>query len=306
MDRALRLYQRNGVLILGRTAAATVMSLAAWAFFVSFALPSIGGAFGPEGVSFGAVISIVATLFVAVPMFVLGIAWNVALVIEVTHRTLRGDPVDDDDLATTVFKRLAIMARVIGRTMLLSNSVTIFAWLSIALGTAKSANTVGVADVLVGFGVFGLFVGFIFSIVGFGKSFLAPAVLMIESLTSTRDVIRRCRKLTQKGPGVPPSTDTLLVMLITLVFIFFALYGGFAISIGILNIESVVRSVTSTGPIRTVLLAAIDLTPMFFALWTIIPTWGLFSTCLYFDRRVRLEAYDIDALAAFIPAASDR
>ncbi|MEQ1936128.1 MAG: hypothetical protein ABL962_19915, partial [Fimbriimonadaceae bacterium] len=41
----------------------------------------------------------------------------------------------------------------------------------------------------------------------------------------------------------------------------------------------------------------LEIIPTFLAIWLLVPVWAVTTTLIYFERRVRLEGYDIEALA---------
>ena len=60
--------------------------------------------------------------------------------------------------------------------------------------------------------------------------------------------------------------------------------------------------------LRPIVEGVLALVPYFLSLWVVIPVWAVTVTIIYFERRVRLEGYDIEALAADVwhPEREDR
>jgi hypothetical protein len=50
--------------------------------------------------------------------------------------------------------------------------------------------------------------------------------------------------------------------------------------------------------LRPIIEGACDLIPIYLTLWVCVPVWAVTVTIIYYERRVRLEGYDIEALAA--------
>jgi hypothetical protein len=51
---------------------------------------------------------------------------------------------------------------------------------------------------------------------------------------------------------------------------------------------------------KTVVIAGVDLLPYYLAIWTLIPVWATTLTVIYYERRIRLEGFDIEAMASQI------
>jgi hypothetical protein len=51
-------------------------------------------------------------------------------------------------------------------------------------------------------------------------------------------------------------------------------------------------------------LRAFDLIPPFLIIWTLLPVWASVITIVYYERKIRLEGYDIDVLASEISRSS--
>jgi len=57
------------------------------------------------------------------------------------------------------------------------------------------------------------------------------------------------------------------------------------------------RSLADWPYVGVILQKVLELFPLFLAIWIIIPVWCTTTTLLYYERRIRLEGYDILALA---------
>ena len=59
---------------------------------------------------------------------------------------------------------------------------------------------------------------------------------------------------------------------------------------------------------RPIVEGVVGLLPYFLSLWVTIPVWAVTVTIIYYERRVRLEGYDIEALAQDVwhPNREDR
>jgi hypothetical protein len=86
-----------------------------------------------------------------------------------------------------------------------------------------------------------------------------------------------------------------LVILVGLLFIF--ILGGITLALNQTGAMDWVRQISPNLPFRPLIIGAIGYLATFLTIWTVIPVWCTTTTILYYERRIRLEGYDIESLA---------
>jgi hypothetical protein len=82
-----------------------------------------------------------------------------------------------------------------------------------------------------------------------------------------------------------------------LLLLFLFVYGGITGCLSIAGYPENIRGLIGGWPFSPVLVEALGVLPYFLVIWTLMPLWAIATTIIYYDRRIRLEGYDIEALA---------
>ena len=305
LDRALRIYQRLGVVFLRQSAPPTVLCLGAIAFVTNFVWPrlqetrsnSTNGQVGEAAVSFALAICIGG------PLFLMGISWTMGIVSRLVSDHVNGLPADEDRAVRFTRAALPRLMKVTIRSTLISLSGIIASLLLLLAGGLMAAG--GHSDdatpgILTAFGILGLIIGlFVFAFVMSYES-LAPTIAMLEPQTTAKLSSKRSRALMKKAVYHPAGTDTVVGAQILLTLIALLLFAGVDVSFELVGINGYLEGIFGPGPLRTIVTTVVNLIPGFLTIWTIVPAWGSIATLIYYDRRIRLEGYDIESLAAQI------
>ncbi|MGV3617132.1 MAG: hypothetical protein ACO1SV_17530 [Fimbriimonas sp.] len=300
IDSALRIYQRLGTTFLRTTVGSALLCLAATAFVLSYVLP---GMFTTrDSASFVTQIGEVLTalllaVFVGGPLFLIGLSYTTAIVVSLTSDDVLGEVPDVEAAHTITRKRLWTLFRMNMRELVLSLSGVFIATAIMLLGSYIAANTPD-SDVTAGLvtlvGVLGMFGGFLVFLFFVGRDALAPPAVVLED-ADPAVAARRSRDLQRSHPIQGSGSGPILGVYSLLSFLVIALWGGLSVLLGLLPTEGQ-RFLASLpfGPLWT---EAYNLIPAFVTLWTLMPVWASVVTVTYYDRRIRLEGFDIEVLA---------
>lgn len=127
---------------------------------------------------------------------------------------------------------------------------------------------------------------------------LVPVVATLEP--ETRGVLKRATDL-MKAPQVATfgvsGYGVAWKCFFIVVVLFGIMAGGAAAVVDLLGVADALE--TLGGPLLLKTLAAMGVAgaPAFLAIWVVVPVWCTTATLLYYDRRIRHEAFDIEFLS---------
>lgn len=301
IDVAIRIYQVLGWTFLKLTIVPSLFCLAAFAFFFRYVWPQFFVT--SSGTESGQMLELVSntalTFFVAAPLFILGVSYTSVVVTQLVSEYMLGNApsaIAADARGRALLPRLFWLN--LREILIACGGVLIgLGLLALAghLGNVTTETDATAAIVLVlayiGFVVGG--VGFLVVIV---RHALAPAIMTLEGLGIVQSARRSASLLKSygvhgSGGGTIWSVYALLILLCLLVG------GGVSVSLGMFGYPESVRNLIADLPGAGLIVEALGLLPTFLVLWTLVPVWAATSTIVYYDRRIRLEGYDIEALA---------
>ena len=111
---------------------------------------------------------------------------------------------------------------------------------------------------------------------------------------------KRSRQLLKRSGYHPSGTGTIWALYFMLVILMLVLDIGLYASFELLSINEHVSNFFGQAAVGTLFLKALDLIPPFLTIWTLIPVWASVITIVYYERKIRLEGFDIDVLASEI------
>jgi len=245
-------------------------------------------------------LTVTVAALVAVPLCLLGLNYPLGFTSSYIGQALRGD-IPDEKLARAEAEK-GFWARMltIGPAMLLT-----FGPLALAVVLMGASSTL---EKFAGSESWQVYLS-TFLIVGglFISLFSVPVGLFATSLTVPVQVwegakpfqaFKRCRDLARNIPRHGSATNTLVNMGIVSLFAFIALDGTLALMSLLLTQSSYLESFYARTFAGAVVKGAIEALPAYLALVFVLPLIASCVTVLYFERRVRLEAYDIDVMTA--------
>jgi len=306
MDMALKVYQRLGLTFLRLTIVPAVFCLGGLAFVTNFVLPELMLTSDTQnlGVQLGEVIAALAlAVFVGGPVFLTGLSYTTAVVVQLVSNFMVGHPVDEEHAQRIAREALPRMVWVNLRVLLVSLSGVLASTALMMAGavlervTPESSALAGVVAVV---GILGLVVGFLVFLYVVSYHALAAPVAVIER-AKAKLATKRSKELLSKAGYHQPGTNTVWSLYVLIAFAALIMSGGLAIMANLLKLGEVVGSFVNDLALKRLILVLMDLIPPYLVVWTLMPVWATTITILYYERRIRLEGYDIEALAAEIP-----
>ena len=160
----------------------------------------------------------------------------------------------------------------------------------------QSGYNTDVADLATLFAVLGLIAGFIMVPVVMSRLSLAPAIAAIEGVRP-KTAMQRSKTLMAKSRHIPSGYDTLLNLWVVSILVALVLWVGFYSAFGMSGLTDLITSFGGRTVLWSLLAETLLTLPTFLAVWLLVPFMTCCVTVLYYDRRVRLEALDIEAMA---------
>ena len=302
LERSARIYQLAARHILAKTAVPTLFCYIAIVFATTFLLPGFFNVIGGQNLSNDIIsISIAAalTLFLALPLFMFGLGQSFSTSVAAVNDYITGDRLPGEPAVEGV-----PLPNPWEFTVLLTGT-TLEAFFPL-IG-ASGLFLIGAVlenlypnSLLPGlFAIFGVFV----AVVAF---FLCPILLMRNAIVPIAAIVeqKNGKLARQRGRQLARSTPTTggiwESMLFGLVVTFFVGLGLF------LMLQTVTSLVLGGGPLQNwlgtaifgdLIRSGIEMIPGYLLLWLLTPFWAALCTTIYYDRRIRLEGYDIRMLA---------
>lgn len=303
VDSGLSIYRRTAKHVLMPALAPMAFCAASIIFFTAFVLPGLFRTNAGAGIGqqLGeAASAIVIGLFVGVPLFVIGLAYASGPVIRLTAQAMRGDALQPAEAHAIGLQSAAAVAATMFTAILKTLWIPLLSFCLLASSAVVEAMGMRESPLYLAaaaLGIIGL-VAAVFAVPAMmHRTILAPVVAILEQkrpLESTK----RAQALVARNSYDQGTPGTATVMLfIAIAFLALVVWGGFSLVFSFFNVSAFITELGMLGVWRSLVLSLVDAFPLFLAVWLISPLWGTTATVLYFDRRVRLEAYDIETLA---------
>ena len=306
LDTALRIYQRLGLTFLRITVAPALLCLAAVGFVQNFVLPGLfltksNGS--PTQMISDVAGALALAVFVGGPLFLLGISYSSSAVVHLVSDYMIGNNPDPDAAAISARSVLPRLFLVNLKELCLSLSGIIVSTAIMAAGgymAAVTPDSDSSAGAVATIGILAMIAGIVIFLYFIACDALAAPIAVLEGL-GPRKVSKRSRQLLKRVGYHPSGTGTVWSAFFLIAFIALVLEVGLLFFSEILNLPDRLASLLSSVPGEPLFLRAFDLVPSYLVLWTLTPVWATVITIVYYERKIRLEGFDIDALAAEIP-----
>jgi len=306
VDAALRIYQRLGVTFLRLTVLPAVFCTAGFAFVTQYVLPQLY--VSQQGASTAAQIEETITtlglaVFVGGPLFLTGLAYGGAIVVRLVSDWMLGVPPDPKAAQRVARESLGRLFLVNLRVMLLASSGILTSGLVMGLGGWLASQTRDdnvTAGLVAGLGVIGLLASFVLFLGIVSRHALSLPVAVIEGVRA-KDAGRRSVRLLKNHGIHLAGTMTVWSVYFLVGFVALVLVGGFAFFNVFLSLSLNLSKLFAGSLLQPLMDQALSMLPLYLVVWTLAPVWATAMTILYYDRRIRLEGYDIESLAAEIP-----
>lgn len=300
LDVAASLFRRHGRLVLRLTALPVLFCYLAVVFVVEFVGPSFFLTSDPNSLTtqfIEAGTALLVALFVALPLFLIGLGYASALVCRVTADDLTGHVPDEAQiqrsarkaLMPVVLSNLWVLVVPVGMVLVALPFLALSAWAS----TGQSQGWQVAAGAL---SIVSIATAPLAAILLILRSALVVPATVTEGLTP-RAATKRAVYLLRRQPPHPSGYDHLTNIGLVLVVIGLIAYSGVSVALFLLNLpETIGQILPQQWPIESILGMTLNLLGWYTAFLVTIPLWSVAVTVLYFDRRVRLEAFDLALL----------
>jgi hypothetical protein len=302
LDLGLRVYQNIGLAMLKGVAVPAVFCFGAIAFILLFALPELTFT-EHAGNTTAQIGEAIATLGVGIavggPLFLIGISYASGVVTFLVADYVDGRPVNESGAHASTRRLLLRLFWLHARQMLQAWSPMLLAFAGLAAGAllSEALPTGSMWPAVSALVSLGCFVAAIFVMPTIlSRHALAAATVCLEEKRPGAAVSRSIELM--RGQGWAPSGYFAIVQLFLVVLILvFLIWLGAQVSLGLFQSVTGFRGFNAWPMLSEIVEKALQLMPLFLAVWTIIPVWCTTTTLLYYERRIRLEGYDIFALA---------
>ena len=308
LDIGTHVYRRIALSVLPRTFAPSMLCAAAIAFSTTFIQTNLfrtttGSSSATQFAE--AALAVMLTILVGGPLFIVGVANATGPVIKLASDCMLGNEPNlkeaDQAGASKVSSLTWVMFGVILRTLWAPlGGLLLLAFSVFADSLPGWANLFGALPAILG--LFAIAASLLIVPIVIHKTALAPVLSVIEGITG-KHAIKRAASLM--------ATDKTLTSTAGATFSFLLLAGVLYLSISIgvsivFNFLSLGQMLTTLSPgpwAHALITGLVKAFPYWLALWVILPFWGSVITTLYYDRRVRLEGFDIQVLSEDITHA---
>jgi hypothetical protein len=297
VDLSIRMFQSMGWTFLRLSAAPAFFCLVSIAFAAGFVVPNLvttsyANNWLAQVGELGETILI--GLVVGGPLYLIGSSSTAVLVTHLVSDHLMGNIPDERAARRTLTQNLGPVLALSFRELLLSLSGILVATFLLVVSAAinKFAPSEEFATALFSFiAIVGYIVGILIFAVVRSTRALAPTILILEGV-SIREAIQRSRTLSK---GIETGIAGQFMLLIVFSLLAVAGWEGVTEATGL---NQMVQHVAESLPIPELWTGAFAIAPVYVVLWFILPYWSAGLTLAYYDRRIILEGFDIDALAA--------
>lgn len=303
IDTAVRIYQQLGWTFLKATVFPTLLIVAALAFIGSYVLPSFFTTKDASSLStqYGEVVfAIGLALFVGGPLIIIGVSATTAIVTQLVSDFMLGNVPSIDGAIRAAKRTIGTLIRVHFWEFLLACSGILAAFglsiLSSMLDQSTSqSNVVAGLVAILAFGGFS-FGGLIFLVV-ISRHAIAAPIAVLEGL-GPRAASKRSVQLMKGSGAIASGYGHVWSVYVVLFFVSCLVALGLAGFLAIVGFHDRFASLFDNVPYGGLLINAVELVPLFLWVWTLVPVWATAVAIIYYERRIRLEGYDIEALAA--------
>lgn len=302
LDTALGVARNLGVQILRVSMNPTFFCIAALVFVFGYAVPELQYTQRPNS-TVGQVEEAIGTLALAVfvggPIFLMGAIYAGSVVTRLTSDFLLGLPVNVPAAEAIVRKRLGSLLLYGFRELficfggLLASGALLLASGLLTTVTSPDNPLPGILAVL---GAFSCAVGVGLVLILFARRAIVFPVVVIEDV-GIRAASARTKTLMKPINNQPNGTGVIGAMYAISLLVYVVISVGLGSVLMFFNVEGLVRTWANHSMGEPLLTTAVDLIPDFCALWALLPFWAIVMTVLYYERRIRVEGFDIEQLA---------
>jgi hypothetical protein len=301
VDSAFRIYQRHAWKTIRLVSVPLILSYLALIFFITllwpqFLLTSDTSRSVVQVVELATIIGV--SIAVALPVFGLGLGHALTIAISIAKDAVHGREPDEQGAVRNANR---LFWKQMGLIWVVGFRASIGLLLGLAVVALSDLITVDsqFADMIFALlsvgGLLVLAAGvFLFLLVPF-KEGISSVVLALEDV-GVRGALRRSRFLSRGAPYEPNATGSLLSLYFAIFLGFLILIFGFG-SLFSIVIEPFIAPLAGSGIVQSAVAEAVRTLPWYLMMLFLVPLAAIGLTVVYYDRRVRIEAYDIETLA---------
>jgi hypothetical protein len=302
LDTSLGVARNLGGQFLRVSLIPTFFCLAALDFIFGYALPQLQYTQRPDSTSgqLGeAIFAIGLVVLVGGPNFLIGASYAGGIVSQLTSDFILGESSDLFTIEGNIRSRLGTIFLcgmkelfVCFGCLLLGGAILMVSGL-VASSTSDDTLVAGILALLGGFALFG---GCIAALILFARRAIVYPIVIIEKV-GVKAAGLRVKTLMKSVKSQPSGASAIANLYAITVIGFGAIYAGLAGIIELFGIEGIVRGWSNHSLIEPLLVYAVWLIPAFCAVWVLLPFWSVVLTVVYYERRIRVEGFDIEQLA---------
>lgn len=297
VDYSLKLFRMVGGSILRPTVTSTVMVFISVLMVSQMLIPALFTTSNPDSVT-GQVtevaIAVLLGIFAAIPTLVIGLGNIAAHSVVSAKDYLMGINSHEVIRTKEVDEVLPKMIQLLTRMFFVASAGIFISVGFLLLGALAGAlmNDRDLAGFLSVIGIIGFWISAVWAIRCFFTHSLAPSVLVMEGL-SPKEAMKRSQELSKGQRYIPSCADT--VFSVAGMMLFFTLIVGGAVSFlySILHVVEFLSSLTAMYWWSEILIPTILGIPFLVTMWLILPAWFVGSTAIFFERRIRIDGFDV-------------
>lgn len=303
VDVAIQLYRTHAKVLIRATAPSALLTYAGLVQIFAFVGPSVFSTHNPTNPQLQLTemaVTVCVAALVAIPLCLLGLNYPLGFTASYIGQALRGDVPDEKAARKVAESGFWPRLMTIGPALLLSFGPLLLAVVLMG-GSSTLEKFAGSESWQVYASTALIVLGLIASVVS------VPLGLFATSLTVPAQVwegigpvasFRRCFRLGRNFPRQGSAAGSLMTMSMVALFAFLALDGTLAMLTLAVTESPYLESFFARTFAGVVVKGAVQALPAYLALLFVLPLLTSCVTVLYFDRRIRLEAYDIDVMTA--------
>lgn len=310
IDLALRCYQRSAWSLLKLTAVPMAVAFSGIVFVAIVVLPGLFTTSAPRsaGVEAGELlVSLVLGFAVGLPLVFAGVGTVLGTVTKATADVLDGRAVDEAKAVEAGRTSLRAVFSGIVRVFFVGCVFFLlaggFAVVGTLLGQSMGSELASsLSALMVGLSVMA---GMVFAPLWMNTRALLPAVAVLENVGS-KEAGKRSAHLMKRYRGQASADGVTFGVFLLLVFLGAVLGASMFFLIQLTGIGGRIEAWVTVAGLSQLLGQLVSYLPGFVCLWLLVPFWGTAMTVLYFDRRVRVEALDVQVMINDINNADRR
>jgi hypothetical protein len=302
LERSARIYQLSARQILSQTLLPSLFCFISLIFSGAFLLPGFFVIVGGDKIADDltrVAISALITIFLAIPLFMFGLGQCFATAVAETNDYITGDrlpgeaPVSKLDIPspwkfTSLLSVAALEALL--PLLLASGCFILGAILQNMVPDSILPGLLGVLGFLIAFAAL------IITPLLFFRNCLIPVVAVLENGDS-KAIRARGRMLAAAKGNITGVAESMIHALVVFLFVGGGIFIMFQIAVNMILGAGTIENWLGSVIFGDLIKSAVQMFPLYAIIWLLTPFWAALCTVNYYDRRIKLEGFDIRMLA---------